>query len=252
LHQELRERLDLTAVVEREADMSRLLISFALVLVSTSPCAAIVITLFVDTPTFVERSRDIVIAKCVRPDLDQGPYWDNLHPAEVEVLTVLKGDRTAGKMRIATTYNLEAGKTYLLASGGGLSYGTSFQAIAERSVVKLPAKFRLDDLKGKKLTEQVQAVFVGAGHTDADLLSKTLMCPVPVMQLPPAAAIPLKHLIIQNDKERIARAVQKLQQSKSEKEMREALREVEDAVKAMKATLEKRGRLVAPSTPKKQ
>jgi hypothetical protein len=232
--------------------MSRLLISFALVLVSTSPCAAIVITLFVDTPTFVERSRDIVIAKCVRPDLDQGPYWDNLHPAEVEVLAVLKGDRTAGKMRIATTSNLEAGKTYLLASGGGgLSYGTSFQAIAERSVVKLPAKFRLDDLKGKKLTEQVQAVFVAAGLTDADPLSKTLVCPVEVMQLPPAAAIPLKQLIIQNDKERIARAVQRLQQSKSEKEMREALREVEDAVKLMKATLEKRSRLVVPSTPKK-
>jgi hypothetical protein len=235
--------------VSWEADMNRLLLSFALVLVSARPCAAIIITFFVDIPTFIERSGDIVIARCVRPDLDQGPYLDNLHPAEVEVLTVLKGDKTRGRLRIATVYQLEAGKTYFLANSGGFAYGTNFLAIAERAVVKLPAKFRLEDLAGKKLTEQVQAVFTAAGLSDADLLSKTLVPPIEVMQLPPDALT--FEQIIQKDKERLARAVQKLQQSKSNQETREALREVEEAVNALKAILGTRGGLVAPSAPKK-
>jgi hypothetical protein len=213
------------------------------------PCTAIPITFFVDTPTFVERSRDIVIAKCLRPDVGEGTYIDNLHPAEVEVLSVLKGDKTKGKRRIATVYTLEAGKTYLLSSGGS-AYDTNFLAIAERSVVKLPANFRLDKLKGKKLTEQVQAAFVAAGLTDSDRLAKTLVCPIPVMQLPPGATMTLEQ-IVQKDKERLARAVQKLQQSKSEKEMQQALHEVEEAVKAMKATLSSRGGLGAPALPRK-
>jgi hypothetical protein len=234
--------------------MNRVLICFALVLVSALPCAAIPITFFVDTPTFVERSRDIIIAKCIRPDLNQGPYWDNLHPAEVEVLTVLKGDRTPGKMRIATIYELKAGKTYLLASGGGLAYETSFLAIAERAVVEVPAKFRLDDLKGKKVAEQVQAVFTAAGLRDSDLLSKKMVPPIEVLELPPDAVTTLRltlEQIVQKDRERVARAAQQLQQAKSEKEIREALREMEEAVQALKARLAKWEDRATPSTPKK-
>jgi hypothetical protein len=231
--------------------MNRLLISFALALVLALPCAAIPITFFVDIPTFIERSRDIVIAKCIRPDVGQGFYIDNLHPAEVEVQSVLKGDKTLGTMRIATVYNLKAGKSYLLACGaGGFAYGTSFLAIAERSVVKLPAKFRLADLKGKKLAEQLQAVFKAAGLRDSDLLSKSPLWAEPVMQLPPDRLMTLQPNV-EKDKERIAQAAEKLRRSKSEKEMREALREVEEAVKAMKARLPNRGGLVAPATPKK-
>jgi hypothetical protein len=226
--------------------MNRLLISCAVALVSALPCAAIPITLFVDTPTFIERSRDIVLAECLRPDLHQGTYFDNLHPAEVKVLSVLKGDRTPGKLRIATIYNLEAGKTYLLASSGGLAYGTSFLAIAERSVVKIPAKLRLADLKGKKPAEQVQAIFA-VGTSDAELLSKTLSPRVLMATGIPSAGLTITlEQVLEKEKERIARAVQKLQQSKGEKEMRDALREVEEAVQAMKARLATRGGLVAP------
>jgi hypothetical protein len=230
--------------------MTRLLISPAVVLAFALPCAAIPITLFVDTPTFVERSRDIVIAKCVRPDVGQGTYLDNLHPAEVEVLAVLKGDKKPGRLRIATVYNLEAGKTYFLASGGGSAYGTGFLAIAERSVVQLPAKFRLDGLKGKKLTEQVQAVFTAAGLPESGRLSKALVPGFAVTTPPPGAPLTLEQ-IVRADKERVARAVQKLQQSKTEGEMREALREVEAAVSAMKASLAAWGRVASPAVPKK-
>jgi hypothetical protein len=228
-----------------------MLISLAVVLASALPCAAIVITFFVDTPTFIERSFDIVIAKCLRPDIGEGTYIDNLHPAEVEVVMILKGGTTLGKLRIATVYNLEAGKTYLLANSGGMAYATNFLAVAERTVVKIPEKFRLDDLKGKKLADQVQAIFK-VGTNDAELLSKTfarLSRDWVVMQTPPGRPFSLE-MLLQLDKERVTLAARKLKQSKSEKEMREALGEVEEAVKAMKARLATRDGLVAPG-PKK-
>jgi hypothetical protein len=235
--------------------MYRLLISFALVFVFALPCHAIVITLFVDTPTYVERSRDIVIAKCVRPDLGQGPYIDGLHPAEVEVLIVLKGGKAPGKMRIATTFGLQAGKTYLLACGaGGFADNTDFLAIAERSVVEVPANFRLGSLKGKKITEQVQAIFTAAKLPRSSVLAKYLeeRMRIPVMKVPPdgGSFVPLLEAVIQLDKERVARAARKVQQSKGPAEMREALRELEEAVKALKARLAIWERRL-PSVPKK-
>ena len=204
--------------------MNRLLISFALVLVSPLPCKAIPITFFVDVPTFVERSRDIVIARCIRPDLNEGLYIDGLHPAEVEVLTVLQGGKSPGKMRIATVYDLEAGETYLLACGaGGFAYETDFMAIAERSVVKLPANFRTEDLKGKKLTEQVQMVFVAAGLPErADNVDPW---PGTVMQLPPDGGTEFALTfvgIVPRDEERGTLIGQKPHERKSEKDRAEA------------------------------
>ena len=51
------------------------------------------------------------------------------------------------------------GKTYLLTSLGGSAHGTDFLAVPQLAVVELPPNFRLDDLKGKNVREQVQAVF---------------------------------------------------------------------------------------------
>jgi hypothetical protein len=217
--------------------MNRLFLSLAFVFLAVSPAKAIPITFFVDTPTFVERSGDIVVAKCLRPDVGEGTYIDNLHPAEVEVVMVLKGGAALGKLRIATVYELKAGEMYLLANSGGRAYDTNFLAIAERAAVKLPDKFKLDDLKGKKIVEQVDFAFKAAGLKDSDLLSKTLVPPVEVTGLPPGLATTFEEAI-QKDKERMAQAVQKLQQSKGEQDIKKALHEVEEAVNATKATLE--------------
>jgi len=54
-----------------------------------------------------------------------------------------------------------------------------------------------------------------------------------VTELPHDAA-PLFERIVQADKERVARAAQKVQQSKTPAEMRQALRELEEAVQALK------------------
>jgi hypothetical protein len=152
--------------------------SLAIVLLSAPPCQAIKITAFTDTDTFVERAKDIVIAKCVGPVPDASKYDDGLYPVDVEVILVVKGLRknlnekfegpetekpanpgTKGKAKIATIYTMEAGKTYLLASMGGSAYGTEFLAIPELSVVELPPDFRLEDLKNKAVKQQVQTVF---------------------------------------------------------------------------------------------
>jgi hypothetical protein len=228
--------------------MIRRLLSCLVLLISALPCAAIPITPFVDVPTFIERSRDIVIARCVRPDVGEGTYIDNLHPAEVEVLTVLKGDRPPGKMRIATVYNLAADKTYFLANSGGFAYETHFLTVANRTVVPLPASFRLDDLKGRKLTEQVQAVFSAAGLPEKE--DRLPQLPGEVLMLP-EAGVPLLEFLVSEDRERLVRAVRKLQESRTRKEMQVALRVVEEATTALKATLANPGAPKTPSVPRK-
>jgi hypothetical protein len=141
--------------------MKMLVPSLALLLLVTAGAQAIKITLFTDIDTFVQRAKDIVVAKCTGPlpteDLDS--FDDGLYPVDVEVVSVLKGGKMPGKTKIATIYPLESGKTYLLTSLGGSAYDTDFLAIPELSVVELPTSFRLDNLKGLKLAEQVHAVF---------------------------------------------------------------------------------------------
>ena len=134
-----------------------------LLLLIVSGAQAIKVTLFTDTATFIERAQHIVIAKCLRPVPDGRSYDDGLYPVDVQVLSVLKGPKNKsmkpGKAKIATIYTMEEGKTYLLASMGGSAFGTQFLAVPELSVVEVSSNFQLDDLKGKTLKEQVQALF---------------------------------------------------------------------------------------------
>ena len=136
--------------------------SLILLLLVAGESQAIRITLFTDIDTFVQRARDIVIAKCVGPVPDGRFYHDGLYPVDVQVISVLKGVKnasiTAGKAKIHTIYPMEADKTYLLASLGGGTDGREFIASPEMSVVELPQGFRLDDLNGKTVVDQVRIV----------------------------------------------------------------------------------------------
>ncbi len=139
-----------------------------LLLLIANAAQAIKVTTFVDTETFIERARDIVIAKCLGPVPNSRSYDDGLYPVEVQVLRVLKGPKNKsmkpGKARIATIYPMEEGKTYLLTSMGGSAFGTEFLAVPELSVVEVPPNFQLNDLKGKTVKEQVQALFAARRH----------------------------------------------------------------------------------------
>jgi len=143
--------------------MKSMVFSLAVVFLSALPGQAVIITSFTDTGIFVERAKDIVIAKCLGPVPDGWRYIDGLYPVDVQVISALKGPKNKsmkpGKAKIATIYTMEEGKTYLLTSMGGSAYGTEFLAIPELSVVELPPSFRLEDLKDKTVKEQVQTVF---------------------------------------------------------------------------------------------
>src|SRR5258705_8996407 len=76
--------------------MSRLL---AVVLILLVPAMAWTIPVWppMDTPTFVAKSNDILIVRCINADVLGGGKDDGLTLVEVEVLVVVKGDRKAGQ-----------------------------------------------------------------------------------------------------------------------------------------------------------
>lgn len=140
--------------------MKRLFIFLAVLLVTLDWCYAVIVTSFVDTDMFVERARDIVIARYLPgEEADSAKFENGLHLVQVEILLVLKGNKQPGRMKVATIYYLKPGESYMLTSSGGSAYGTDFLAIPQLSVVPLPFNFDLKILEGKNMKEQVQAVF---------------------------------------------------------------------------------------------
>jgi hypothetical protein len=134
--------------------------SSAVVWIAISHGWAIPVSLFHDTDAFIQRAHDIVIAKRVSI-AEYGPraMMDGMYPAQVEVLKVLKGDRKPGPLRIATIHDMTPGETYLIANTGGSAFDTDFLSLAELSVVSIPDYFRIDQLDGKGLKEQVHKIF---------------------------------------------------------------------------------------------
>ena len=131
-------------------------------LILLAPMIACAVPVFppMDTPTFVAKSTDILIVRCLNPDVLGGEKNDGLTLVEVEVVAVLKGDRKTGKARLgAIGQPMEAGKRYLMASFGGEAFDTGFLAQSDQAVVELPADFDLKSLSDKTEVEQAQAIF---------------------------------------------------------------------------------------------
>ena len=139
--------------------MSRLL---AALLLSVAPTLACAVPVFppMDTPTFVAKSTDLLIVRCLNPDVLGGGKTDGLTLVEVEVLVVIKGDRKTGKTRLGTIGQpMETGKRYLMASFGGDVFDTGFLAQSDQAVVELPADVDLKSLAGKMVVAQAQTIF---------------------------------------------------------------------------------------------
>src|SRR5262249_7362675 len=144
-----------------EVPMSRP-IAFGGMLILLSPTMARAVPVFppMDTPTFVAKSKDILLVKCINPDVLGGEKNDGLTLVEVEVVIVVKGDRKTGKARLGTIGQpMEAGKRYLMASFGGNVFDTGFLAQSDQAVVELPPDFDLKSLADKTVVAQAQAVF---------------------------------------------------------------------------------------------
>ena len=139
--------------------MRRLLTGLLIFIVPTI-AGAVPVLPPMDTATFVAKSTDILIVRCINPDVLGGGKNDGLTLVEVEVVVVLKGDRKTGKARLGTIGQpMEAGKRYLMASFGGEAFDTGFLAQSDQAVVELPADFDLKSLAGKTVIEKVQAIF---------------------------------------------------------------------------------------------
>ena len=142
------------------------LLALAVYATLAAQALAVPITLFQDTDTYIQRAKDLVVAKCTAVPKDGGEaHFDGLHPVEVQVLHSLKGDRQSGPLKVATIYPLEVGKTYLLANTGGTALGTDFLSLGELTVVEIAADLDLKWLTGKSTKEQVQRIFAGHLHS---------------------------------------------------------------------------------------
>jgi hypothetical protein len=139
--------------------MSRILAGILILLVPTFAWA-VPLWPAMDTPTFVTKSKDILVVKCINPDVLGGVKTDGLTLVEVEVVVVIKGERKTGKTRLGTIGQpMEAGKRYLIASFGGDVFDTGFLAQSDQAVTEMPADFDLKSLTGKTAVQQVQAIF---------------------------------------------------------------------------------------------
>ena len=133
-----------------------------LVLLATATGSAVPLWPVMDTPTYVEKAKDLLVVKCLDPHVPIGTRGgvDGLTLVEAEVLAVVKGGRKAGKTRLGTLGQpTTAGSRYLVGSFGGDVFGTGFLAQSDQAVVEVPPDFDLKQLDGKSATEQAEAVF---------------------------------------------------------------------------------------------
>ena len=136
--------------------------SLAGLFVLLAPAVVCAIPVFppMDTPTFVAKSTDLLVVRCLNPDVKGGEKNDGLTLIEVEILVVLKGERKLGNAKLATIgQRMEKGQRYLLASFGGSAFDTGFLAQSDQAVVELPPDFDLKSLDGFVLLERVQSIF---------------------------------------------------------------------------------------------
>ena len=124
-------------------------------LAGATPCWAVMVTLFQNTDTFLERARDIVVVRVLELPKNGIIGWaDGIYPAETEIVQVWKGGKKPGKHRIATIYPMAVGSLYLISSLGGSAHGTDLLAIPELSVIPLPPHADLHSLESGTLRER--------------------------------------------------------------------------------------------------
>lgn len=135
--------------------MKRLAFITMMILCCSSPCLAIKSTLFSDTDTYINRAKDIVIAKCASAP----EYVENGTLNLVDIRIVLKGDKALGKLMIFAIDPLEKSTYYLLMNIGGYTHETDFLATSELSIVPIPSFVNFDMLKGKDLEGKLHFIF---------------------------------------------------------------------------------------------
>ncbi len=111
----------------------------------------------------VDNSPDIIIARCnatpgftlpgISPRMEIYPQTD------VEVVSVLKGNTKCGSSRLSSFYNPYQGELFV-AFSTYMTLGTNswYNANEEYKIIPLNSDFRISDLDGKTLDEQIQLI----------------------------------------------------------------------------------------------
>jgi hypothetical protein len=129
--------------------------SLVVLLLLAGSATGIPVVPFIDTPSWVNRAKDIVLAEALTDAL--GPGTDGVAPYDVRVLRIIKGERKLGNLRVGTS-GLQKGRIYMLTGFGGVVDNMDFITNGELAIVELPPQFETGTLKGKTATQQVQSI----------------------------------------------------------------------------------------------
>ena len=125
--------------------------------------------IFEDLDTLLRQSEEIIIAESLDIGKEQGGRITN---SDVRTIMILKGNRKEGaRIRVSTPSSsvLSVGNRYLLLSGGGQVGDADFVAVGEFGVIQVPDEFKLEDLNGLPLKDQIISV-IKSRKTEIDLL----------------------------------------------------------------------------------
>jgi hypothetical protein len=132
----------------------------AILLITCSLTAlATIIQHFQGWDKLIKSSPEIVVAKCLPPAINTTNkptiIMDGLKRANIDVVSVLKGNCNGGKSELTTWYEMKPGEFYLLFGFFETRY---FQAFEEHRVIPIGTSFDTNEIEGKKLEVQIRTL----------------------------------------------------------------------------------------------
>jgi hypothetical protein len=117
----------------------------------------------------INSSPDVVIARCTAtPDFfaqssDTPRFIENIGggwTSDIDVISILKGNTKTGLSKLSSFYKPYQGELFVIFSTRILTVGTNscYSANEDYKIIPLNSDFRINDLNGKTLDEQIQLI----------------------------------------------------------------------------------------------
>ena len=139
--------------------MNRLRLAILLALLAVAgTAAAVLVASFKNWDELTTKSPDIIIARCtIAPK--EGLVVNGMNWADIEVLSVLKGDTKTGAARMVSQYEPRQGERFLMFSTyQSNEHYRAYNATEDYRIVPLDRYFQVSEITGKPLAEQIQIV----------------------------------------------------------------------------------------------
>ncbi len=113
-----------------------------------------------DAQSFADKATELFIVKCLDPELNKGAKISPSAISEIDVLSVIKGERQPGKSRlISRPHPMEAGKLYLVAVFRTKPKQPAYEAQSPQAFTEIPGNFDRTRLTGKPAAQQAVMIF---------------------------------------------------------------------------------------------